>query len=55
MSKHTMEMILEYAKIFPQNADMGSPTGSKAAEAVHDEGGQYSVNALWKLALTLTQ
>ena len=45
MSKHTMEMILEYAKIFPQNADMGSPTGSKAAKAVHDKGGQYIVNA----------
>lgn len=45
MSKHTMEMILEYAKIFPQNADMGSPTGSKAAKAVHAKGGQYIVNA----------
>lgn len=45
MSKHTMEMILEYAKIFPQNADMGSPTGAKAAKAVHDKGGQYIVNA----------
>ena len=45
MSKHTMEMILEYAKIFPQNADMGSPTGSDAAKAVHAKGGQYIVNA----------
>lgn len=45
MSKHTMEMILEYAKIFPKNADMGSPTGSKAAKAVHMKGGQYIVNA----------
>ena len=45
MSKHTMEMILEYAKIFPQNADMGSPTGSTAAKAVHKKGGQYIVNA----------
>lgn len=45
MSKHTMEMILEYAKIFPQYADMGSSTGAKAAKAVHDKGGQYIVNA----------
>jgi hypothetical protein len=45
MAKYTMEMVLEYAKIFPENADMGSPDGSKAAKAIHDKGGQYIVNA----------
>ena len=45
MAKYTMEMVLGYAKIFPENADMGSPDGSKAAKAIHDKGGQYIVNA----------
>ena len=45
MAKYTMEMVLEYAKIFPENADMGSPDGPKAAKAIHDKGGQYIVNA----------
>jgi hypothetical protein len=45
MAKYTMEMVLEYAKIFPENADMGSPDGSKAAKSIHDKGGQYIVNA----------
>jgi len=45
MAKYTMDMVLEYAKILPENADMGSPTGSKAAKAIHDKGGQYIVNA----------
>lgn len=45
MSKHTMEMILEYAKIFPQNADMGDENGNKTQKAIHAKGGQYIVNA----------
>lgn len=45
MAKYTMEMVLEYAKIFPENADMGNPDGGKAAKAVHAKGGQYVVNA----------
>jgi hypothetical protein len=45
MAKYTMEMILEYAKVFPENADMGDPNGPRAAQAIHDKGGQYIVNA----------
>ena len=45
MAKYTMEMVLEYAKIFPENADMGNPDGGKAAKSIHDKGGQYVVNA----------
>jgi hypothetical protein len=45
MPKYTMEMILEYAKVFPENADMGDPNGPRAAQAIHDKGGQYTVNA----------
>ena len=45
MAKYTMEMVLEYAKVFPENADMGDPNGPRAAQAVHDKGGQYIVNA----------
>jgi hypothetical protein len=45
MAKYTMEMVLEYAKIFPENADMGDPEGGKAAKSVHAKGGQYVVNA----------
>lgn len=44
MPKYTMEMVLEYAKIFPENADMGNPDGPRAAQAVHQKGGQYTVN-----------
>ena len=45
MAKYTMEMVLEYAKVFPENADMGDPNGPRAAQAIHDKGGQYIVNA----------
>ena len=45
MAKYTMEMVLEYAKIFPENADMGNPKGSSTAQSVHEKGGQYIVNA----------
>jgi hypothetical protein len=45
MPKYTMEMVLEYAKVFPENADMGNPDGPRAAQAVHQKGGQYTVNA----------
>lgn len=45
MPKYTMEMVLEYAKVFPENADMGDPDGPRAAQAVHQKGGQYTVNA----------
>jgi hypothetical protein len=39
-----MEMVLEYAKVFPENADMGDPEGNKTAKSIHDKGGQYVVN-----------
>ncbi len=44
MPKYTMEMVLEYAKVFPENADMGNPDGPRAAQAVAQKGGQYVVN-----------
>ena len=45
MAKYTMEMVLEYAKIFPENADMGNPDGAQWQKDLADEGGQYVVNA----------
>ena len=45
MPKYTMEMVLEYAKVFPENADMGDPNGSRAAQSIHQKGGQFAVNA----------
>jgi len=44
MTKYTMEMVLEYAKVFPENADMGNPEGNKTAKSIHDKGGQYVSN-----------
>ena len=44
MPKYTMEMVLEYAKVFPENADMGDPNGPRVAQAIYDKGGQYAVN-----------
>ena len=45
MAKYEMEMVLEYAKVFPENADMGDPEGNVWAQGIADKGGQYSVNA----------
>lgn len=45
MPTYSMEMVLEWAKVFPENADMGDPDGPRAAKAIHDKGGQYIVNA----------
>ncbi len=45
MAKYTMDMVLEYAKVFEQNADMGSPDGPRAAQAIYANGGQYITNA----------
>lgn len=45
MAKYAMEMILEYAKIFPENADMGNPEGASWQKKIADDGGQYIVNA----------
>ena len=45
MAKYEMEMVLEYAKVFPENADMGDPDGNSIAKTIHDKGGQYIVNA----------
>jgi hypothetical protein len=45
MTKYTMDMVLEYAKVFPENADMGDPEGNKTQKAIHAKGGQYIVNA----------
>ena len=44
MAKYTMDMILEYARIFPENADMGDPEGSRTAQMVHQKGGQYTTH-----------
>ena len=45
MAKYTMEMVLEYAKIFPENADMGNADGAAWQKKIADDGGQYLVNA----------
>lgn len=45
MAKYTMEMILEYAKVFEQNADMGDAESSqKWLRELAKNGGQASVN-----------
>lgn len=45
MAKYTMDMVLEYAKVFPENADMGNPEGNRISQAIYEKGGQYIVNA----------
>lgn len=46
MTKHTMDMVLEYAKVFPQNADMGDAESSqKWLRDLAKSGGQTVVNA----------
>lgn len=45
MARYTMDMVLEYAKVFPENADMGNPDGPAWQKAISDKGGQYVVNA----------
>ena len=45
MPTYNMEMVLEWAKVFAENADMGDPEGPRAAQAIHKKGGQYIVNA----------
>lgn len=45
MATYEMEMVLEYAKVFPENADMGDPNGEPWQVALAEKGGQYAVNA----------
>jgi len=40
-----MDMVLEYAKVFPENADMGDPDGAQWQQKIANDGGQYLVNA----------
>ena len=48
MTKHAMDMVLEYAKVFPQNADMGDPESSqKWLRELAKNGGQTVVNAFF--------
>lgn len=42
---HIMDMVLEWAKVFKENPDTGSPEGPAASKAVYQKGGQYIVNA----------
>jgi len=44
MTKYTMDMVLEYAKVFEGNRDMGSDDNS-AAKKAKKHNGQYVVNA----------
>lgn len=45
MPKYTMEMVLEYAKVFPENADMGDAESKvKLLRDIANKGGQYAVN-----------
>jgi len=41
---YTMDLLLEYAKIFPENADMGNPDGNTYQKQLHNNGGQFIVN-----------
>jgi len=45
MAVYDMEMVLEWAKVFPENADMGDPNGNRTQKFVAEKGGQFSVNA----------
>lgn len=46
MSKHTFDMILSYAQVFPENADMGDEKSTEAwLRKLAKEGGQTKVNA----------
>lgn len=45
MARYTLNMILEWAKVFPENADMGDPEGPKWKQEISKKGGQYVVNA----------
>lgn len=45
MPKYTMEMVLEYAKVFPENADMGDSDGNDTQRSIAEKGGQYVTNA----------
>jgi len=45
MARYTLDMVLEYAKVFPENADMGNTDGPAWQKAIADKGGQYVVNA----------
>jgi hypothetical protein len=44
MAKHTMDMVLEYAKVFEGNRDMGGDDNNAAKKAKRHNG-QYVVNA----------
>lgn len=44
MAKFTMDMVLEYAKVFEENRDMGSDLNNAAKKAMKHNG-QYVVNA----------
>lgn len=44
MAKHTMDMVLEYAKVFEENRDMGSDLNNAAKKAAQHNG-QYVTNA----------
>lgn len=45
MAVYDMEMVLEWAKVFPENADMGDPNGNRVAKSIADKGGQFIVQA----------
>lgn len=46
MAKHTLDMVLEYAKVFEENMDKGDPeSGEKWLRELAKSGGQTVVNA----------
>lgn len=45
MARYTLDMVLEYAKVFPENADMGNMEGPQWQQNIAKKGGQYVVNA----------
>lgn len=54
MPKYTMDMVLEWAKVFPENKDEGGD-GNSAAKKVKKMGGQYCVNAYFTSAEQIEQ
>jgi hypothetical protein len=46
MAKYSMDMVLQYSKIFFENRDEGNDS-NKAARKAKDMGGKYSINAFF--------
>lgn len=45
MATYYMDMVLQYAKVFPHNMDTGNPDGNRIQKDIARKGGQFIVNA----------